>query len=301
MGALRFPHYATHRPYHPVIEYAGWIRRLALKRGSERKAAAAIEDLARVSARCSFSSPCSSTVTTLRVHSPFRAMHLAIEHLLTSFARHAPDAARLVVKLHPLDSGNIDWRAVTGHIRADLGIADRLVMVDGGGLDKIVARCQAVVTVHSTVGGLALARGLPVIALGRAVYDIPGLTHQGELAEFWNAPKPPEADLFDAFRRVLAARCLIPGSFFSERGLRLAVEAAVDRLEAIDFAPPIAASSANDPQCSNLRVEDLRPRGQGPMLEPARCVRETDRAFFAERIDDDAGKPMRRQIDPSRG
>src|SRR5215467_10910907 len=47
--------------------------------------------------------------------SPFRAMHLAIEHLLTSFARHAPDAARLVVKLHPLDSGNIDWRAVTGH------------------------------------------------------------------------------------------------------------------------------------------------------------------------------------------
>ena len=105
--------------------------------------------------------------------------------------------------------------------------------------------------------------------------------------------------MFDAFRRVLAARCLIPGSFFSERGLRLAVEAAVDRLEAIDFAPPIAASSANDPQCSNLRVEDLRPRGQGPMLEPARCVRETDRAFFAERIDDDAGKPICRQVDPS--
>ena len=173
-------------------------------------------------------------------------------------------------------------------------------MVDGGDLDKIVAR-RAVITVNSTVGGLALARGLPVIALGRAVYDIPELTHQGKFAEFWNAPKPAEADLFDAFRRVLAARCLIPGSFFSERGLRLAVEAAVDRLEAIDFAPPIAASSANDPQCSNLRVEDLRPRGQGPMLEPARCVRETDRAFFAERIDDDAGKPMRRQIDPSRG
>jgi hypothetical protein len=173
-------------------------------------------------------------------------------------------------------------------------------VVDGGDLDKIVAR-RAVVTVNSTVGGLALARGLPVIALGRAVYDIPGLTHQGEFAEFWNAPKPPEADLFDAFRRVVAARCLIPGSFFSERGVRLAVEAAIDRLEAIDFAPPIAASSANGPQCSNVQVEDLGPRGQGPMLEPARCVRATDRAFFAERIDDDPGKPMRRQVEPSRG
>ena len=301
MGARRFPHYATHRPYHPVIEYAGWIRRLALRRGSERKAAAAIEDLAGISGPLFFFPLQLDCDYQMRVHSPFRAMHLAIEHILTSFARHAPDAARLVVKLHPLDSGIIDWRAVTGHIGADLGIADRLVVVDGGDLDKIVARCRAVVTVNSTVGGLALARGLPVIALGRAVYDIPGLTHQGELAEFWNAPKPPEADLFDAFRRVLAARCLIPGSFFSERGLRLAVEAAVDRLEAIDFAPPIAASSANDPQCSNLRVEDLRPRGQGPMLEPARCVRETDRAFFAERIDDDAGKPICRQVDPSRG
>ena len=38
--------------------------------------------------------------------------------------------------------------------------------------------------------------------------------------------------LFDAFRRVLAARCLIPGSFFNETGLRLAVDAAIERLEA---------------------------------------------------------------------
>jgi hypothetical protein len=60
--------------------------------------------------------------------------------------------------------------------------------------------------------------------------------------------------LFDAFRRVLAARCLIPGSFFNEAGLRLAVDAAVERLEATyarpargvvtsaaGVAPPIAA------------------------------------------------------------
>jgi capsular polysaccharide export protein len=112
----------------------------------------------------------------------------------------------------------IDWRAVTGHIGAGqrLAVADRLIVVDGGDLDKILARCRTVVTVNSTVGSLALARGLPVIALGAAVYDIPGLTHQGELPEFWDAPRPPEADLFDAFRRVLAARCLILGSFLTK-------------------------------------------------------------------------------------
>ena len=79
---------------------------------------------------------------------------------------------------------------------------------------------------------MALACGLPVAALGKAVYDIAGLTFQGELDDFWSAPTLPDAVLFDAFRRVLAARCLIPGSFFNEAGLRLAVGAAIERLEA---------------------------------------------------------------------
>jgi capsular polysaccharide export protein len=94
-----------------------------------------------------------------------------------------------------------------------------------------------VVTVNSTVGTEALARALPVITLGKAIYDIPGLTFQGELDDFWRGATPPDLSLFDAFRRVLIDRCLIPGSFFNESGLRLAVEAAVDRLEAAYARP----------------------------------------------------------------
>jgi capsular polysaccharide export protein len=236
-GVWRFPHYATHRPYYQLIEYAGFLRRLALKRHAERRAAAAIESLADgpeplflfpLQLDCDYQ---------VRVHSPFRAMHLAIEHILKSFADHAPAAARLVVKLHPLDSGLVDWAAITGYLAVELGIADRLTILDGGDLGKLLARQPAVVTVNSTVGTLALTCGLPVIALGKAVYDIAGLTFQGELDEFWSTPTPPDAALFDAFRRVLAGRCLIPGSFFNEAGLRLAVNAAISRLEAA-FARP---------------------------------------------------------------
>ena len=95
--------------------------------------------------------------------------------------------------------------------------------------DTTVWKTQ-LVTVNSTVGTLALACGLPVIALGKAIYDIPGLTFRGGLDRFWTAPTPPDTALFDAFRRVLANRCLIPGSFFNEAGLKLAVDAAIDRL-----------------------------------------------------------------------
>lgn len=242
-GMWRFPHYATHRPYHQLVEYAGWLRRLALKHRAESRAAVAIENLPAgpdplflfpLQLDCDYQ---------VRVHSPFRAMHLAIEHVLGSFARHARRRARLVVKLHPLDSGLVDWAAITGYLAVEFGIADRVVILDGGDLGKVLARQPAVVTVNSTVGALALACGLPVVALGKAVYDVAGLTFQGELDDFWGGPTPPDATLFDAFRRVLAARCLIPGSFFNEAGLTLAVNAAVDRLEAT-YARPARGEAA---------------------------------------------------------
>ncbi len=214
----RFPYYRTHRPYYLLIEYAGWLRRLALKRKFERQAAAAIEALTGdpiyffpLQLDCDYQ---------MRVHSPFRATSLAIDHVLRSFAQHAPSAARLVVKLHPMDSGLVNWSGMVGHVATEYMIAERVTVLDGGDLPKLLARAHGVVTVNSTVGSIALAKGLPVIALGSAVYDIAGLTYRGDLDQFWTEAAPPDAELFDDFRRVLAARCMIPGSFFNETGLR---------------------------------------------------------------------------------
>src|SRR5262249_11346714 len=129
MAAMwRFPHYATHRPYHQIIEYAGWLRRLALKGRAERRAAAAIDALAHAPDPLFLFPLQLDGDYQVRVHSPFRAMHLAIESVLPSFARHAPGASRLIVKLHPLDSGLVDWAAITRHLAAELGVAERLII-----------------------------------------------------------------------------------------------------------------------------------------------------------------------------
>jgi capsular polysaccharide export protein len=180
----------------------------------------------------------------IRVHSPFRSLRLAIEAVLASFAHNAPPPARLVVKLHPLDSGICDWAAMILHSAAALGISGRLTILDGGAAESVVALARGVVTVNSTVGTLALATGRPVKALGSAIYDLPGLTFQGDLDDFWSGTEPPDPSLFDAFRRVLADRVLIPGSFFSDAGLKLAAAAAVARVEAVDrerLPTPLAA------------------------------------------------------------
>jgi capsular polysaccharide export protein len=250
-ASRRFPYYRTHRPYHQLIEYAGWLRRLALMRKNQRPAAEAIESLTGdpifffpLQLDCDYQ---------MRVHSPFRATHIAIDYVFRSFAAHASPTARLVVKLHPLDSGLVDWAGMVGHIAVEQLVAERVTVLDGGELPKLLQRCHAVVTVNSTVATQALANGLPVIALGKAMYNLPGLTYQGDLDHFWTGADPPDAELFDAFRRVLAACCMIPGSFFNETGLRLAVDAAVKRLEAdcprtgrspAEDRPAVAAESA---------------------------------------------------------
>jgi capsular polysaccharide export protein len=229
-----FPHYRTHRTRHPLMEYAGWIGRLARRRRAEHQAAATIASLPGIAGPI-FAFPLQLDGDyQIRLNSPLGGMRPAIEHVVASFAQHAPPSARLLAKLHPLDDGLVDWARVVRRGAMQCGVADRVLVVDGGAIETVLPHVRALVTVNSTVGMQALAHGVPVIALGNAIYDLPGLTFQGELDAFWQEPTAPDTRLYDAFRRVLAARCLIPGGFFSEAGLRLAVDAAVARLEAVE-------------------------------------------------------------------
>jgi capsular polysaccharide export protein len=119
------------------------------------------------------------------------------------------------------------------------------------------------VTVNSTSATFALAAGVPVIALGRSVYDLPGLTHQGTLGAFWRDPSPPDAALFEAFRRVVAHACLIAGDFFTREGVARAVAGAVPRIEAAQDANARAAlTSAAGP--AGLVPAGLVPAGLVP-------------------------------------
>jgi capsular polysaccharide export protein len=241
-GRRRFPYYRTHRPYFALIEYAGWTRRLALRHGAEKRAAADIAHLVH-SGEPFYLFPLQLDCDyQIRVHSPDRTMAAAVERVVTSFARHAPVAARLVVKLHPLDSGIVDWLGITRHIAAAADLEGRVLFLDGGEIETLLRACRGLVTVSSTAGARALAHGVPVKALGRAIYDLPGLTFGGGLDDFWREAAPPDMALFDAFRRVLAARALIPGDFFSESGLVLAVAAALVRLEAGPSATALVAA-----------------------------------------------------------
>ncbi|AGH49927.1 putative capsule polysaccharide export protein [Sphingomonas sp. MM-1] len=227
-GRLHFPYYRPHRPGSIIMDGFGWLNRFRLAKRRAREAEAVLR---AIKGSDYFLFPLQLTADyQIRAHSPFGDMKTAAEYVIESFGRHAPASARLVVKEHPLDSTFFDWCSFVRKTARRFGCEDRIFHIDGGDLEALSSASRGMICVNSTSGTLALACGTPVMVLGDAIYDIPGMTHQGRLDEFWTAPKQPDVRLFDAFHRVLLARCLIRGGLASQSATRILVQSTIERL-----------------------------------------------------------------------
>jgi capsular polysaccharide export protein len=227
-----FPRYATHRGWSLPREGSGWLRRARRALFTQRRSQAAMQVAFQAKGGFFLLPIQMDNDSQILCHSDLGGITRAIRLVVASFARHASQDAVLAVKEHPLDNGVIDWRKVTQAAAREAGIADRVVVIENCDLQALLNRTRGLVTVNSTSATFALAADVPVIALGRSVYDLPGLTHQGSLESFWIAPSPPDMQLFDAFRQVLRHACLIEGDFFTKDGVARAVAGALPRIEA---------------------------------------------------------------------
>jgi capsular polysaccharide export protein len=252
-GKPRFPFYRSHRQGSIMLDGIGWLLKFGRKRRRTRQAAAT---LAAIAGRNYFLFPLQLTGDyQIRAHSPFASMVDAAEYVLESFARFAPPDTVLLVKEHPLDSGYRNWRATLRRIARRLGVEDRVCHIDGGDLNELSREALGMVCVNSTSGTLALADGKPVVVLGDAVYDVRGVTHQAGLDRFWTEPEVPDANLYDAFKRILHARCLVRGGLASKSGMEILVRNSVKRLLAEDGSIP-ARSRADAGRRASLLLKD---------------------------------------------
>lgn len=224
----QYPFYSSHRPGFLLAEAGGWLVKFARQKLYRKN----IEQrIAQIGNAPYFLFPLQlNSDYQIRAHSPFTSMYEATLYVMESFARHAPSNTMLVVKEHPLDCSYSSWAHYVRKQAKKLGIADRVLHVAGGNLDQMAQESLGIVTVNSTSGTLGLAVGTSVFVLGDAIYDIAGITHQGRLDDFWTGPVPPDPTLYDAFCRVLHARCLIPGGIASQSAIAILVEATLKRL-----------------------------------------------------------------------
>ncbi|SES78145.1 capsular polysaccharide export protein [Oceanicella actignis] len=223
------PGYRRHQLWHPLAEYGGFGLKLAAGPLRRRAAGRALAALARARGPMFLFPLQLRTDHQIRVNGPDPDLRATARRVVRSFAAHAPADAVLAVKEHPMDNGLTPWRRLLEREAAACGAAGRVRVFDGGDLDALIARSAGVVTVNSTVGLAALAAGRPVKALGRALFDRPGLTDQAPLDAFWRAPAAPDPALARDFLAALRWATQLRGAFDGEGALPGA-EAAAERI-----------------------------------------------------------------------
>jgi capsular polysaccharide export protein len=224
--------YRYHWPYlhGPLAQAMGTVARVLrvqFSRGSLQRQLDALRSEARPYYLCLLQREGDSQIL---FHSPFGSVAGFYEKVMQDFLGNAPANALLVFKNHPLDPGVQNHGRRIRRMARVLGIEHRIRFFDGGNLAELARPARGVITINSTAGISTIQFGVPTIALGNAIYNLAGLTHQGGLASFWRTPERPDPDLFRAFQRLVHARTQINGNYYAPRGRRMALAVCADRL-----------------------------------------------------------------------
>lgn len=225
-----YPFYRRHRPGHPLEEAKGWLKRLAKRGKARRDAEEAVMHLQRTR-QLYFLIPLQlDSDSQIRFRSRFANMGDMLSMVMASFSVCAPADTLLVVKAHPLDNGIINRAEQIKKLAHRYGIENRVIGLDGGDLDTLLASAQGTVVINSTVGLTSIRKGCPTKVLGSAIYEGPGLSSQLTLDDFWRQPDRPDPETVERLVANMMAGTQINGSFFTKHGMALANEGIVKRL-----------------------------------------------------------------------
>ncbi|HVY31786.1 MAG TPA: capsular biosynthesis protein [Polyangiaceae bacterium] len=211
----RYPEYRHHRDIRPLSQAGLWFRgtlRRALHTLRDRELSQKLEtgELGPY-----FFVPLQVHLDSQLSHSRYATITEFIREVVAEFARHAPADHRLILKLHPMDRPYSDYSVDIEALRLEHGLGERLIYTDVINLPAALRHARGTVVINSTVGLSSLTHGTPVKCLGYAVYDMPGLTHQGSLADFFRNPEPVDRALYKRFRHWLLAQNQLNGSVWS--------------------------------------------------------------------------------------
>lgn len=162
-----------------------------------------------------------SSDSQIQLGSPYRGMHDFIEDVIASFACHAHASDHLAFKHHPRDRGYNNYATLIALLAKRHGVSGRVHYFHDGPLSRYLRTCRGVITVNSTVGLQALFHAVPTKTMGSTFYNLPGLTDQKPLDDFWRDPQPSERPLFYRFYNHLVTTTQVNGNFDGDFPFRI--------------------------------------------------------------------------------
>lgn len=165
-----------------------------------------------------------------RDNSRFASQSAFLSEVLAAFAKSAPKHHHLVLKAHPFEDGREPLRPLMRRLGQEYGLSGRLHLVTGGKLASLLDRAESAVTVNSTSAEQALWRGLPLKALGDAVFNRPEFCSDQPLDSFFADPKAPDHQAYLTYRQYLLQTSQVAGGFYSASGRRAALKRLPDMM-----------------------------------------------------------------------
>lgn len=212
----RYPHYQHHRDIRPIGQGIAWARSAWRKKAYAFKERGILEKATGEWSGNYFLVPLQLHCDFQIVHSDYESIPAFIEEVVTTFAEHGPADTRLLVKHHPLDRAYRDYTELLRNLSRRLGIEGRVHYIHDQHLPTLLKHARGVVTMNSTVGTSALYHKAPVKVMGRAIYNVPELTYQGSLANFFCEIDKVDENLFRDFNRWMREHNQFNGSFYKE-------------------------------------------------------------------------------------
>jgi len=223
--------FMTHRPNKMSAEIKGWLARLKRKLKYKNINTALIKRFENPGAPFFMAPLQLNSDFQIREHSDYEGVLDFIRETVKSFSLNAPKNCILMFKGHPLDNGMIDYRSYIAIAALNHGVDGRVDYIEGGDLDLFLKHTEGVVLINSTVGYAALIKAKPIKAMGRALYNMQGLTHQKSLDTFWKKPSSPNLSLIGEFLKVVHNDSQIAGDFFTPQGIEMAAIGAASRIK----------------------------------------------------------------------
>lgn len=246
--AARYPHYRHHKKFSIRYEARAWLRSWVRKHLNRRRDKPVFKRLLREHDGNYFAVALQvyndSQVTA---HSHYADVRDFISEVVSSFARHAAPEHHLVFKHHPMDRGQRDYRRLLARLCRAHQLSGRVHYVHDVHLPTLLRHSRGVVTINSTVGLSALYHDKPLKVMGRALYDMRGLTFQGPLGQFWSARSMVDPQLWRRFRSYLIRQTQLNGAFHGRSFHALAARARPRRAPAVP-APPSKRDASDEEQ-----------------------------------------------------
>jgi capsular polysaccharide export protein len=214
--SLKFPHYQFYKNYRPYLPYLFGLLRGVIRKQVYKITEKPIFSLLTNELRKKYFLVPLQVYNDSQVilHSKYNSIKEFIEEVLESFAKNALKEHFIVFKHHPVDRGFVCYKSFIENLGKKLDIRDRVFYVHDLHLPTLIKGSLGVVVVNSTVGLQSLYHNIPVKVMGKAIYDIPGLTFQGSLDDFWKNPGEVDRTLFKKFYGYVIKTTQLNGSFW---------------------------------------------------------------------------------------